>query len=152
MYCSAHTRKHEKCSNRARYTIQDKHYCKVHGKQLTNHLEEAEADCPICMNSVPLIKSTHTSCGHDFCKTCLRKWLREHDNCPICRTVLSVTNPENRVEDLTNDRIIRFIEMDRIRINRSNQFIIELLDVDDLLFLEHWNNHTVDTSQIIYIA
>jgi len=24
--------------------------------------------------------------------------------------------------------------------------------IDDLLFLEHWNNHTVDTSQIIYIA
>ena len=108
---------------------------------MTNHLEEAEADCPICMNSVPLIKSTHTSCGHDFCKTCLRKWLREHDNCPICRTVLLV-NPENRVEDLTNDRIIRFIEMD------LNQFIIELIDVDDLLFLEHWNNRGHESDYI----
>ena len=32
-------------------------------KQRTNKFVEAEVECPICINSIPLIKSTRTSCG-----------------------------------------------------------------------------------------
>lgn len=154
MYCSAHTKKNIKCCNRARYLIQEKYYCKIHAKQLSDKLEESEIDCPICMNSIPLIKSNKTSCGHDFCKTCLRKWLRGHHNCPICRTVLvdPVTAEHQGVQAMANDLIIRLIDMDRIHVNSSNQFIIELIDVDELELLEHWNNHTMDATHIIYIA
>lgn len=147
MYCSAQTREKNKCSNRARYTIQDKHYCKIHGKQLTNNLEEAKADCPICMNSVQLIKLTKTSCGHDFCMTCLRKWLRNNDNCPICRTVLV---DQETAELRVLERIINHVDMNQLRINGVNQISIEfftgynqismVLDGEDLEFLDTMRN------------
>ena len=152
MYCSAQTKKTGNCCNRAKYFIKEKYYCKIHAKQRTDKLEEPlQVECPICINSIPLIKSTRTSCGHDFCKACLQKWLRGHNNCPICRTVL-VTADHQDVDHMANDMIMRLINMDRIHVNTSNQFIIDIIDVDELELLEHWNNHTMDVSTIIYIA
>jgi hypothetical protein len=151
MYCSAQTKHTRNCCNRARYVINEKYYCKIHAKQRTNKFVEAEVECPICINSIPLIKSTRTSCGHDFCKACLQKWLRGHNNCPICRTVL-VTADHQDVEHMANDMVMRLINMDRIHVNTSNQFIIDIIDVEELELLEHWNNHTMDVSTIIYIA
>jgi uncharacterized Fe-S cluster-containing protein len=154
MYCSAHTKHTGKCCNRAKYILKDKYFCKIHAKQRTDKLEEAEVECPICINSVPLIKSTRTSCGHEFCKACLHKWLRGHNNCPICRTVLvdPVTADHQDTEYMANEMIVRLINTERIHVNTSNQFIIDIIDIDELELLEHWNNHTLDASTVIYIA
>lgn len=49
-----------------------------------------EADCNICLEKVGSNgnKSVELPCGHAFDKSCLSKWLKDHDNCPCCRTKL----------------------------------------------------------------
>jgi len=44
-------------------------------------------ECSICLIDVNenIIK---TICKHYFCKSCMDKWLSEHDNCPNCRNNL----------------------------------------------------------------
>jgi len=49
-----------------------------------------EADCNICLEKVGSNgnKSCELPCGHAFDKSCLSTWLKDHDNCPCCRTKL----------------------------------------------------------------
>lgn len=40
--------------------------------------------CPICLTY--FIKYIYiTSCGHKFCKRCIKSWLNYSTKCPICR-------------------------------------------------------------------
>eukprot|EP00057_Strongylocentrotus_purpuratus_P018680 XP_011673154.1 PREDICTED: E3 ubiquitin-protein ligase Midline-1-like [Strongylocentrotus purpuratus] len=58
--------------------------------------------CPLCLgifDDATLL----TSCGHTFCRTCLRKYDLSHQDldhmvCPLCRTVTKLS--PNRVDDL----------------------------------------------------
>lgn len=43
------------------------------------------SECPICYEEIETHKYT-TMCGHDFHLFCLLKWVREHQNCPMCRS------------------------------------------------------------------
>jgi late competence protein required for DNA uptake (superfamily II DNA/RNA helicase) len=42
-------------------------------------------DCPICFNNRKR-RFLRTSCGHIFCKSCLKSHLKISDECPLCRT------------------------------------------------------------------
>ena len=58
--------------------------------------------CPLCLgifDDATLL----TSCGHTFCRTCLKKYDLSHQDldhmvCPLCRTVTKLS--ANRVDDL----------------------------------------------------
>ncbi|EAN98722.1 hypothetical protein, conserved [Trypanosoma cruzi] len=61
------------------------------GLQESDRLEYPEAfvssSCPICLDSivgsgVPVVI---LPCRHCFHKNCIREWLREHPECPLCR-------------------------------------------------------------------
>ena len=39
--------------------------------------------CPICIG--PIQDKYVTSCNHEFCKSCISKWLCTKQNCPMCR-------------------------------------------------------------------
>ncbi|KAI7696115.1 E3 ubiquitin-protein ligase NRDP1 [Sarcoptes scabiei] len=52
-----------------------------------NDLNE-ELICSIC--ACVLEKPLMSSCDHIFCGTCITKWLRNHDSCPIDRSALRV--------------------------------------------------------------
>lgn len=87
--CDAITRHGFSCLNRSRYTTTDnKHYCKIHWKQLvgTPSLVEDTIDCSICYETTNNKGSVRTICNHVFCKKCFQKWTRTHDSCPLCRT------------------------------------------------------------------
>lgn len=47
-------------------------------------------DCSICLNNLIQTKRklVSTKCLHYFHKTCLKKWINENTNCPLCRAVL----------------------------------------------------------------
>lgn len=45
--------------------------------------------CPICYDEYNEIYIEKTICGHKFCKNCIRKWLKIHSECPICRKLLN---------------------------------------------------------------
>lgn len=42
-------------------------------------------ECSICLN-LGIFGAQRTECGHTFCQGCLSQWLKQHDNCPICRS------------------------------------------------------------------
>jgi len=46
--------------------------------------------CTICFELIE--DKVHTNCNHEFCRTCLAKWIETdnhcHNNCPLCRTPL----------------------------------------------------------------
>ena len=45
-----------------------------------------EENCSICLE-VFKDKVTHAPCGHNFCKSCIKRWYRTsgHKTCPLCR-------------------------------------------------------------------
>ena len=48
--------------------------------------------CSICLDTYKAtcnMYCTRTPCGHIFHSTCLSKWSRLHNNCPICRGVIN---------------------------------------------------------------
>jgi len=55
-----------------------------------------EADCNICLEKVGANgnKSCELPCGHAFDKSCLATWLKDHDQCPCCRTKLDTERPQ----------------------------------------------------------
>ncbi|KAL1394855.1 hypothetical protein pipiens_011653 [Culex pipiens pipiens] len=43
------------------------------------------AECSICLEGITTVKETKLRCGHPFHDTCIMRWLREHNRCPMCR-------------------------------------------------------------------
>ena len=43
-----------------------------------------ESKCPVCMSNDVAMS---TICGHNFCMLCINEWLKDHNTCPICRSV-----------------------------------------------------------------
>ena len=60
--------------------------------------EGKESDCYICLEKVKRgennDKSAELPCGHAFDRGCLSTWLKDHDNCPVCRTKLDQQNQQ----------------------------------------------------------
>ena len=49
---------------------------------------EENDDCSICLASLKGKEVKIAICNHSFHKTCLDDWLKEKENCPLCRTDL----------------------------------------------------------------
>ena len=49
--------------------------------------EFADGNCTICHEEI-MSDITVTSCGHSFHSTCLFKWFRQKNSCPLCREKL----------------------------------------------------------------
>ncbi len=52
---------------------------------------EKECTCGICL--ALLDKPTTLSCGHTHCLKCIQKWLRQKEECPVCRRGVSRMQP-----------------------------------------------------------
>uniref|UniRef100_A0ACD5TG90 Uncharacterized protein n=1 Tax=Avena sativa TaxID=4498 RepID=A0ACD5TG90_AVESA len=52
--------------------------------------EEREAECSICISALAAGDKVKAlpPCGHCFHPDCVDAWLRSHDSCPLCRTLL----------------------------------------------------------------
>lgn len=81
---------------------------KIHDVDKAAPVVEAETDeiCPICMDN---LKDKETirkgaSCGHQFCASCLEKWLELHTTCPKCRYDMSKEGGCAIVEQRDRDR------------------------------------------------
>lgn len=51
-----------------------------------------EYECPICITTIPQGELDITSCGHKYCKECLRQLLARDPKCAVCRKELSNRN------------------------------------------------------------
>ena len=68
---------------------------KARGRYLLHLREDSTADnvqrmCIICQQ--PFETGALTSCGHSYCRECLRIWWNAHKNCPTCKKGLSRTD------------------------------------------------------------
>ncbi|GLV37984.1 uncharacterized protein CBL_12290 [Carabus blaptoides fortunei] len=52
-------------------------------KEKFYYLMESELQCSIC-NEI-FVKATTLNCNHTFCKTCIARWRKQKNSCPICR-------------------------------------------------------------------
>jgi hypothetical protein len=75
--------------------------------------------CSVCLEDIKN-RCVTNSCRHEFCFKCLKKWSKEKNYCPLCRTVYSqiihnirsdkefnvfeVKIEENSDEEISNDR------------------------------------------------
>lgn len=81
---------------------------------LLNDLPEGNKDCPICIESYDVPRSSESPvrlpCSHVMGKECLRKWLkssvsnRNKNACPICRAVLIQHHRPSRGDLLRENR------------------------------------------------
>ncbi|MCJ1443122.1 MAG: hypothetical protein MMC23_003619 [Stictis urceolatum] len=60
-----------------------------HLKEESNE-EEGPRKCIICQDNIEV--GVLISCGHQFCKDCLREWYNTHRTCPVCKKKLSKTD------------------------------------------------------------
>jgi hypothetical protein len=58
------------------------------GKILMNEPE----DCPICMEVLSKSASMMKHCQHKFCFECLAEWLKQSNQCPLCRGASEVVH------------------------------------------------------------
>lgn len=51
-------------------------------------------ECPICYENYEKDNIRHTTvCGHSFHRSCVNKWIEEHNTCPCCRTEQGLIRP-----------------------------------------------------------
>ncbi|CAF0897404.1 unnamed protein product [Brachionus calyciflorus] len=61
-------------------------YPELNEDQLTKEYDEKLCDnCAICLDEIRLQVALITRCDHVFHFTCLRRWLYEHRQCPVCK-------------------------------------------------------------------
>ena len=46
---------------------------------------QPEGVCPICLDKTANRKVVRLECGHTFHSKCLREWMHNRHNCPVCR-------------------------------------------------------------------
>ena len=68
----------------------------THQQQPSHHHHQHAEECAICMEELDSVKNfAKTNCGHSFCLSCLVKSLKNNNTCPMCRTNIEETKPEN---------------------------------------------------------
>lgn len=55
-----------------------------------DQLDSSNSKCAVCLDDYKCgTKATRMLCGHLFCTTCIREWLRQANSCPVCRFELA---------------------------------------------------------------
>ena len=61
------------------------------GKKKMDDVDDLK--CPICLE--PFTEPLSCSCGHTFCRFCIRKWRETSRSCPVCKQDLVLPEREN---------------------------------------------------------
>ena len=70
--------------------------CKFRGRfdgKCKFHAPKDCPECPICYEAVSAKTHIKTSCNHVFHRTCLQRWTRDHNSCPLCRANIRPAPP-----------------------------------------------------------
>jgi len=58
-------------------------------------LDSTNSRCSVCLEDYrPGCRATRMLCGHLFCTSCIREWLRGANSCPVCRYELATDQVE----------------------------------------------------------
>mmetsp|Transcript_65832 Transcript_65832/g.157320 ORF Transcript_65832/g.157320 Transcript_65832/m.157320 type:complete len:517 (+) Transcript_65832:169-1719(+) len=76
-------------------------------------LDSTNSKCSVCLEDYQAgSHATRMLCGHLFCTTCIRDWLRTANSCPVCRYELRTDNQEYEVgrQERMRERKVRLKE------------------------------------------
>lgn len=59
-------------------------------------LLHSKMSCCICSEGLTLDTVINTQCGHQFCKDCFWKWMKNKNTCPLCRKDILFNDDELR--------------------------------------------------------
>lgn len=83
-------------------------------------------ECPICYDTVNSTAARVLDCNHTFHKTCVDRWLRTCNTCPMCRTPVDrqvMDAPRHRAIDprraIARRRAVRGVTDDNVRVARA---------------------------------
>lgn len=102
-----------------------------------------ESMCVICRT--PITVGSLTPCGHKYCKECLEQWLASHNNCPICKshiTVSSIYNFTQYVPDLKANKLTDGASA----MNTKNENLYSIYKHMDDIVVEDIQNITLKSS------
>jgi len=71
--------------------INQTHNDENESKPLLTEVENYKDECVICLEEITKVTSRTLSCGHIFHSDCIDSWNNIQINCPICRTITSIT-------------------------------------------------------------
>ena len=60
-------------------------------------------ECPICYETIQLVNSCTTPCGHSFCFNCMIQALQQNGTCPCCRAPLVENKDQEDPEEDDDD-------------------------------------------------
>lgn len=75
-----------------------------------NAIANENDECSICLEQITTDTLETTSCKHRFHKECIKTWLCEHDECPLCRNFIGEDSADDEYDtgDEYEDRGIFF--------------------------------------------
>lgn len=59
-------------------------------------LLHSKMSCCICLDDLTIDTVINTQCGHQFCKDCFWKWMKNKNTCPLCRKDILFNDDELR--------------------------------------------------------
>lgn len=73
------------------------------GKKVKSGMLAHTDDCPVCMDKMDNICSLSiTNCDHVFHNSCLNKWRKSKNSCPMCRTIINLERELPKSRSNTN--------------------------------------------------
>ena len=64
-----------------------------------------EEQCSICLKNISANIGNPSHCKHRFCLLCLKKWAKDHSNCPLDRIEFSYINVVKKISGKVDKRI-----------------------------------------------
>ena len=73
-------------------------------------------DCSICINQIQEGEEI-LNCGHTFHFSCIQRWLRNNNTCPMCRS--QVINTTKKILKKANNKDINCLILDKSYLNNK---------------------------------
>ena len=91
---------------------------------ILNEAVDTILTCPICINVMSASQSWNlfplacVPCNHKFCTNCILKWFgKNHNNCPLCRTPVTLLMNDPALEELSS-LFIKFVQRPLPQLNK----------------------------------
>lgn len=62
-------------------------YKSVRQQSITSWVDPTSIECPVCYNVME--QPVTTTCGHTFCRCCIKRTMQSRNMCPLCSSSLS---------------------------------------------------------------
>ena len=122
-------------------------------KEMLVKTKTLDEPCPICYEE-NVDNISQTECGHKFCSSCIKLWLQNNNQCPMCRfTIKTNGNIELKDDNILSSLINKFCALTE---NLEFKIYYMSIDIDgeptrDILVLHEDSQETYDQTKEKFI-